>query len=271
MVNEHVPKDVRLSLLGKFIAEDMAGTLDDYYVHVYGRNDHQADESARRLEDILTDVRRRRVRAQRIGALSFLPFVGLLVWHAVDHNVPLFAASFAGFALASFAVWSIPKMRRLAFREAKHEFAEYLFLIPLFFSITLLQKTGFFQQISSLLQAGIERMGASHLAFSQFAGTTLLSAILDNNVVADFAGRSLHGLGTSLIHFFAMAQIAGYAVGGCWTHIGSAQSVVAYSYIRREVDARFTPFQWIKAMTPVVLEISLFVTAVVYVVGWLSG
>ncbi len=34
-----------------------------------------------------------------------------------------------------------------------------------------------------------------------------------------------------------MAQIAGYALGGCWTHIGSAQSVVAYSFIQRDVDA----------------------------------
>ena len=40
------------------------------------------------------------------------------------------------------------------------------------------------------------------------------------------------------MHLFAMAQIAGYALGGCWTHIGCAQSVVAYAFIQRDVDER---------------------------------
>lgn len=155
-------------------------------------------------------------------------------------------------------------MRKLALREASHEYSEYLFLFPLFLSITLLQKTGFFQQLSDLLRDGIEKLGASHMAYLQFLGTTFLSAMLDNNVVADFAGRAIQGLELSVLHLFAMAQIAGYAVGGCWTHIGSAQSVVAYSFIRNEVDEHFTPFQWIKAMTPIVLEISIWVTVVVY-------
>jgi Na+/H+ antiporter NhaD/arsenite permease-like protein len=66
-----------------------------------------------------------------------------------------------------------------------------------------------------------------------------------------------------------MAQIAGYAAGGCWTHIGSAQSVVAYSFIKREVDAKMTPFGWIKAMTPIILEIILLMTVVVYGEGLL--
>jgi Na+/H+ antiporter NhaD/arsenite permease-like protein len=88
-------------------------------------------------------------------------------------------------------------------------------------------------------------------------------------VVADFAGRAINGLELGTLHLFAMAQMAGYAVGGCWTHIGSAQSVVAYSFIRKEVDKHFTPFQWIKAMTPIVLEISIWVTIVVYGESWL--
>ncbi|MBK9429046.1 MAG: hypothetical protein IPN65_00805 [Elusimicrobia bacterium] len=93
--------------------------------------------------------------------------------------------------------------------------------------------------------------------------------MLDNNVVADFAGRALLGLKVELIHLFAMAQIAGYALGGCWTHIGSAQSVVAYAFIQKEVNPRFTPFQWIKEMTPVILEIAVWMTIVVYGEGLL--
>jgi hypothetical protein len=269
LVNEHIPRERRLALLDQYLDAGLSETLDDYYVHVFGRNDHKADESAVRLARTLKRVGGQRRLAQRIGLLSFLPFVGLLIVHALNHEVPLFLASSAGFAVAFGGIMALPKMRRLALKEAWHEYREYLFLFPLFLSISLLQKTGFFDQISQHIHVGIESWGAPHVAYGQFWFATLLSALLDNNVVADFAGRALQGLEVSLIHLFAMAQIAGYALGGCWTHIGSAQSVVAYAYIQKEVDHRYTPFQWIKAMTPVILEIALWMTVVVYGQGLL--
>ena len=61
-----------------------------------------------------------------------------------------------------------------------------------------------------------------------------------------------------------MAQIAGYALGGCWTHIGSAQSVVAFAFIQRDIDDRFTPVQWIKEMTPVILQMLVVITVILY-------
>jgi hypothetical protein len=36
------------------------------------------------------------------------------------------------------------KQKPLALRDARHEYAEYYFLFPLFFSITLLTNAGFF-------------------------------------------------------------------------------------------------------------------------------
>jgi hypothetical protein len=68
-----------------------------------------------------------------------------------------------------------------------------------------------------------------------------------------------------------MALIAGYAVGGCWTHIGCAQSVVAFAFIRKEISPRYTPVEWMKSMTVVILEMSLFLTVLVYLEGWLLG
>jgi len=62
-----------------------------------------------------------------------------------------------------------------------------------------------------------------------------------------------------------MAQIAGYALGGCWTHIGSAQSVVAFAFIQRDIDDRYTPLQWIKEMTPVILEMMVVITVILYI------
>jgi di/tricarboxylate transporter len=92
----------------------------------------------------------------------------------------------------------------------------------------------------------------------------VLSAILDNNIVADFASRGLHGLDSHLLRLFAMAQIAGYALGGCWTHIGCAQSVVAYAFIQRDLDEHYTPVQWIKEMTPVIIKILIVMSAIIY-------
>jgi hypothetical protein len=104
-------------------------------------------------------------------------------------------------------------MRALALREARLEYAEYYFLFPLFLSMTLLTTAGFFEGMQSLIHGGIASLGRAHVAFIQFLGSTFLSAILDNNVVADFASRGLHGLDTPVLRLFAMAQIAGYALG----------------------------------------------------------
>lgn len=263
MVKEGVPVEIRRKLLEKFLSENVADELDQHYVHV-AQGSLNDDRYETGIKEKLGSMRHQRCKAQLVGVMAFVPFIGLLVWHALDHEVPLFLASFAGFFVALFGIVSITRMRRLALHEAYHEYKEYLFLIPLFFSITLLQRTGFFDRLSQFLQYGIAQWGASHIAYAQFTGATFLSALLDNNVVADFTSRALHGLGLGVMHLFAMAQIAGYATGGCWTHIGSAQAVVAYAFIRREINEHYTPFQWIKAMTPIIIEIFVLMTLVVY-------
>lgn len=271
LVNEHIPSEKRIPLLAEYLDESLAQDLDNYYVHTYGRNDHKALESSRRLGEALDATRRKRRNTQLVGVLSFVPFIGFLILHAVNHDVPLFLASFAGFAVAFLSIVRHPKTRALALHDGSHEFKEYLFLLPLFLSIALLQKTGFFDHVAHFIQAGVQSHGKVPMALGQFGFATVLSALLDNNVVADFLGRALKNLDVVLIHLFAMAQIAGYALGGCWTHIGSAQSVVAYSFIHKEINSRFTPFQWIKAMTPVIIEIAVFMTALIFVESKLSA
>ena len=217
------------------------------------------------MDEVLESMAQLRKRAQRLGALSLVPFVALLVAHTLDNDIPLFLASFAGFLAALPAIARIPNMRALALREAKQEYAEYYFLFPLFLSITLLTSAGFFDVLQSLIVSGIAALGQAHVAFAQFAASTFLSAILDNNIVADFASRGLHGFTTDVVQFFAMAQIAGYALGGCWTHIGCAQSVVAFAFIQRDVDARYTPLQWIREMTPIIAQIMALMGLLIYV------
>lgn len=269
LVSENVPENVRKEILKDFLSEELAHVIDEHYVHSFKGNIPEQNQALQKIQSVIESMHHNRIKTQRIAIFSLVPFIAFLAWHAVDHKFPLFWASFAGFTVAFAGILQNPKMRTTAMKDAVTEYKEYLFLLPLFFSITLLQKTGFFEQLSELLLEGIRRLGTSHVAFIQFTGTTFLSAILDNNVVADFNGRTLKGLETSIIHLFAMAQIAGYALGGCWTHIGSAQSVVAYAFVRTGINKHYTPFQWILAMTPIILEIFFFVTLLVYAEGLL--
>ena len=264
MVREQVPVAVRKKMLGHLVNEELADSLDQHYLLANDGDRTGAYKAEQQVDRVLASMASVRRQAQKVGALALAPFVALLILHGFRHDVPLFLASFAGFAVAIFGIFKHSKMRGLAIREARLEFAEYYFLFPLFLSITLLTAAGFFTRLEAVIHYGIATLGRANTAFAQFLGCTFLSAILDNNIVADFASRALHNLGTSTLHLFAVAQIAGYALGGCWTHIGSAQSVVAYAFIQRDVDADFTPVQWIKEMTPVIVEMLVVIAALLY-------
>jgi hypothetical protein len=264
MILEDVPLETRRLMLGHFVAEELADGLDRHYILEVAGEHEAAFRAELAVDEVLAVMGRLRRRAQLVGGLALVPFMALLIVHGIDHRVPLFLASFAGFAAALPAIARIPKMRALALREARQEFAEYYFLFPLFLSITLLTAGGFFEGMQGLIRSGVASLGQAHVAFIQFLGSTFLSAILDNNIVADFASRGLEGLDVQVLRLFAMAQIAGYALGGCWTHIGCAQSVVAYAFIQRDVDARYTPVQWIVEMTPVIVKILLVMAAIIY-------
>ena len=267
LVHEDVEVDVRRLLLGHFVSDELADGLDRHYLYVAAGRDEEAFMAELAVEEVIEATSKVRRRAQWIGASSLAPFAVLLILHAFNPGLPLFFASFAAFFVAALGIVRIPQMRALAFREAYQEYAEYYFLFPLFLSITLLTSAGFFDVMRTVVLRGIEVLGQSHVAFAQFAGSTFLSAILDNNIVADFASRGLFGLDTKVLDYFAMAQIAGYALGGCWTHIGCAQSVVAFAFIQRDVDEHYTPLQWIKEMTPVIGYTMLLLGGLIYLEG----
>jgi hypothetical protein len=273
LFRENVPEETRKKLLGQYVSEELADSLDRHYQLLFARDQEGARLAERSISETLASLAHLRRRAQKIGAVAILPFLGFLVLHGIDHRMPLFWASIAGFACSAIGILGIPKMRALALHEARVEYAEYYFLFPLFLSITLLTKAGFFSEVQTVIHNGINTLGQGHVAFAQFLGCTFLSAILDNNVVADFASHGLHGLSPTVLHLFAMAQILGYALGGCWTHIGCAQSVLAFAFIRRDVDDKYTPLQWIKDITPVIFEILIALTVLIYaenaVLRWL--
>ena len=179
--------------------------------------------------------------------------------------MPLFLASFAGFFAALPAIAGIPKMRALALREARQEYAEYYFLFPLFLSITLLTAAGFFEGMQGLIRTGSRRW-ARRTSRSPIPRQRHFSRRFLTTTSSPISRReALHGFDIKVLHLFAMAQIAGYALGGCWTHIGCAQSVVAYAFIQRDVDEHYRPVQWIREMTPVIVKILVVMTAIIYI------
>jgi hypothetical protein len=267
MVHEDVDVGARRLVLGHFVSDELADGLDRHYLYDAAGRFEEALTAELAVEEVLENTCGVRRRAQWIGALAMIPFAALLIAHALFHAVPLFVPAFVAFAIAFAGIARIPKMRALALHEAHVEYAEYYFLFPLFLSITLLTSAGFFDVMQTLVRTGIEVLGQSHVAFVQFLGSTFLSAILDNNIVADFASRGLHGLDERVLDYFAMAQIAGYALGGCWTHIGCAQSVVAFAFIQRDVDEHYTPIQWIKEMTPVITYTMVLMAIIIYAEG----
>jgi Na+/H+ antiporter NhaD/arsenite permease-like protein len=264
MIRADVSEPARRQLLAHFVSAELADGLDTHYVLDNAEQYEAAFRAELAVDDVLAATSVVRRRAQRIGAVAVVPFVLLLAAHSWNHRIPLFAASFAAFLAALPAIFTIPNMHRLALREASQEYAEYFFLFPLFLSITLLTSAGFFDEMHRVITAGMAAIGRANMAVAQFYGCTVLSAILDNNIVADFASRGLRGLEVSVLKLFAMAQIAGYALGGCWTHIGCAQSVVAYAFIQRDIDEHYTPIQWIRDMSPVIVTTLVALTALIY-------
>ena len=41
--------------------------------------------------------------------------------------------------------------------------------------------------------------------------------------------------------------------------------MIAFAFIRRDVDEKFTPVQWIKAMTPILIQLIVALGALIYI------
>jgi hypothetical protein len=44
---------------------------------------------------------------------------------------------------------------------------------------------------------------------------------------------------------------------------------VAYAFIQRDVDETYTPVQWIKEMTPIILKVLVVITVLIYIESFL--
>ena len=106
------------------MSEEVAAPLDDHYVSKVRGDRYAAEQAETKVKMVINRLRPQRMRAQKIGALALMPFVGFLVWHAMNHHVPLFFASFAGFIVAFVGIANLPNVRKLTLHEARQEYAE---------------------------------------------------------------------------------------------------------------------------------------------------
>lgn len=269
MIRAGVPQKQRCQILSVLSSVELAMPLDNYFAALIAEDADQAEAQGRALIAQIGRQTAPLAHARALGIGGVGVFVALLFAHAAWHTVPLFVAPFAGALLAYAGISAHAKIVRLAAYETLHEYAEYVFLIPLFLSISLLVSSGFFLHLQTALRQASQSSGGFTLALAQFLGSAGLSAILDNNVVADFTSRALHGLELNLIYLFSAAQIAGYATGGCLTHIGSAQSVVAFAFIRRDVDEKYSPVMWIREVGALLFTLTIALSATLWALSWL--
>lgn len=243
LVTAEVPRPLRLSLLREYVGENRAEALDDYFV----TSDQAGREAADRSFYLtLKPEAEQRVVVRRYALVGLAAFVLMLLAHSQWHSIPLFSAPLVGGLIAWQGLRPFEQIRKLATHDGWHEVQEYLFLVPIFLSISLIAQAGGFSSVEALFLSAAQDGGALGLALSQFAASAVLSAFLDNNVVADIGSRCLGGLERSALYLSATSQIAGYAVGGCATHVGSAQSVLCFAFIGKSIAPGYRPLDWVK-------------------------
>jgi hypothetical protein len=163
-----------------------------------------------------------RLRAQR-SAIALVPFFCLMAGVNPTYH---WLSSFARFSRLA-GDRSNPKMR--AGPQARQEYAECYFLFRC--SCRSAASHGGLLRGQKELLPGYRDCRNAHVAFAQFLGSTFLSAILDNNVIAGFASRAVGFRRRP--YLFAMARIAGCASAAAG-RIGYAQSAVACAFIQRD-------------------------------------
>ena len=190
LMRENVPEPPRTLLLGHFVSEELADGLDRHYVlDAAGQYDDafQAelavdevvarwpDDAGAQLIGGAGDDSLRRAAHRSTGSTT---------------EIPLFLASFAGFPPRFQPSALIPRMRALALREAR-PIRGILLPVPAVRLDYPADGAGFFDR----MQAGSRRPRSARPQSTSRSCSSwdrrCLSAILDNNIVADFASRGL--------------------------------------------------------------------------------
>ncbi len=76
LFRENVPEATRKNLLGHFVSEELADPLDRHYQLLYARDHEGARQAERVIGENLASLAHLRRRAQKIGAIAVVPFIG---------------------------------------------------------------------------------------------------------------------------------------------------------------------------------------------------
>lgn len=241
-------------------SEELARGLIDFY-HYRSAGDAMAEIL---LGDLLLHVRdeyRARTKSRRLIIASGILLILLLAVHAFLPVIPSWAPTVAAGLLAIVAVQ--PNARRYILGQTRHNMAETLFLIPIFLTISELNRAGAFEYLGkSLLHLG----SPSATGMGILAGSAFFSAVADNVAVIDV-------LTNLIVHhaewaFFALAAIVGTALGGFASPIASVQAVIMSTILRRVATVSFG--RWV-AITArwflILLAATLLILLAMHVIG----
>ena len=247
-------------------------SLDRHYVLDSMGDDEGAMRAEQWVDDTLAASAQARRRAQLYGALALIPFVVLL--DRARHQsrgaaVPRLVRRLCG--ARSSASRSIPKMRDLALREARPRIRRVLLPVSAV-------------PVDHAADTGrlLRRHGGAHPPRHRHARA------LARSRGSQFIGRHVSLRDSRQQHRgrLRVARARRTSTSRCCTcsrwrrsrdmrlaaagrTSDRAQSVVAYAFIQRDVDAGYTPLQWIREMTPVILEMLALITIVIAIESWL--
>lgn len=261
LVEAKIAREAQVQILGAFSGgADRGEALVDHYDPEKSLLERKA--AAQRFYKLIYNPAMLRLKARGWAVGGFVVFLVLLIAHTLHHSIPVWLAPIVG-AMIGYVGLPRGPMRRLVQHQALHQMKEYIFLPPLFLSISLLGETHFFESFQPVFQRLIEVHGTFLPAEVQLFATTFLSALADNNVVAGAGAQFLTGLPLHHTWVFAMSQIMGYALGGCLTSIGSAQSILAMAFIRSHIEPDFSPKGWLRSAMP--MGIALFILTTIWI------
>ena len=201
-------------------------------------------------------------RAQKIGALALVPFVAMLVVHGFNHEMPLFLASFAGFAAALLGNRPHPEDARAGAARSPAGVRRVLLSVSAVSVDHAADQRGLLRPDAGAGPSGIETLGrrmsrsrnSSAARFSRRFSTTTSSP------TSRRAACTIWNLRPCISSRWRRSPATR------WAAAGRTSAARNRSWRTPSSSATWThttrPVQWIKEMTPVIVEM-LGVSAVI--------
>ena len=192
-----------------------------------------------------------RRRAQKMGAFALAPFVVLLIVHGVNHDVPLFLASFAGSLAALPGIVAHSADARAGAARSAARVRRVLLPVPAVPVDHAADATAASSSHAAADPAAASRRSAMRTSPSRSSSARRSSRPSSTTTSSPTSPRAACTASTSTCSTssrWRRSPATRSAAAGRTSAAPSRWSPIAF--IQRDVDEHYTPVQWIKEMTP---------------------